>query len=345
MSKIKVIKQKNKTTGATRFVKESVKGSRIFDKVIPTPTPLPVANSGLIIIKNTNGIILAWSGKQATIDLVNGGVLKHLGTPDQNLVNTYDLGRYNGASIYSNPEPYHINGKAEHISFVSASWNPVQAGDAGFNPSKVLESSWNATTGEYYAKTRPQQWKFTDSVPEPECLFETWYKPILGTTAIQVRQRVSLSRTGGQIHNGKALELPFGMFDRNLESLITYTGNAPFTGAATQSISYDYAAFGQPNTAAYVNGSEHWAALVRADGQGVGLVIPRILDGNGNVLQTGRTDFRANKYLNADGSQNPMMYLQSPDTYNDMGNNVIDKTYYWVLGTTEQIRAFAVSVH
>ena len=142
-------------------------------------------------------------------------------------------------------------------------WNPIQTGDSYGHPSQVLA---HTNTGQrLYVKCRPMQWAL-NNVPG-ECTFESWIT--LNGNVVTVSNRLVNPRTDTtEQFAGRDQELPAVYTIGRLYRLFSYAGNAPFTGGALTNFPT------VPPTVASWRATENWAALVDANGWGLGVYHP-----------------------------------------------------------------------
>lgn len=154
------------------------------------------------------------------VDLGRGGSIGYLADVKTggNVVNVHDLGRWIGQSYYAGPKPF---GTA-HPAWKDWPWNPVSAGDAYGNASKLLEKKNDGKT--LYVKSIPMQWALKN-VPG-DCTFETWIT-LKGRT-VQVRNSLTNQRKDEKQYPALDQELPAVYAIGKLHRLMTYTGDNPF---------------------------------------------------------------------------------------------------------------------
>lgn len=116
-------------------------GSRTFLACVLVFVVTPAAAQGLLTLDN--GAI------RIGVDTTKGGsivLLQRSGTAgtNGNVINSYDLGREVQQSYYSGPSDFQPAGTTQNPNWSPWGWNPVQAGDAYGNVSRVVASS---TTG------------------------------------------------------------------------------------------------------------------------------------------------------------------------------------------------------
>ena len=209
-----------------------------------------------------NGII------KIGVDLDRGGAIGFLADVNKggSVVNVHDLGRWIGQSYYSGPKPY---GTA-HPRWKNWPWNPVSAGDVNGNSSKLIEKTNDGKT--LYIKSVPMQWALKN-VPG-DCEFETWIT--LEGRTVHVRNRLTNKRKDRTQYRAMDQELPFVYTIGKLHRLITYNGDAPFTGAPLKEVPKVPAKGDKAQWTTFF-ATEHWAALVDDDDWGLGVIHPDVV--------------------------------------------------------------------
>ena len=254
------------------------------------------------------------------VDPRKGGTITWLSSSRSgvNVVNSWDLGRevqqsyYAGPDNFGNPAP----------PWTNFPWNPIGAGDTYGNPAPVLEQSNDGTT--IYTKTAPLQWALNNVACE--CVLEQWIT--LDGNAVRVRNKLSNSRSDRTQYRAYGQELPAVYTNGTFWRLFTYDGDAPYTGGPLTQISAIL-----PNAARW-SASEHWAALVNDAGFGLGVFNSFAVTFGGFFAGTpdigGPTD-------------SPTGYI-APNIPEILDwNTGYNYDYALVLGTLNQIRAFAVA--
>jgi hypothetical protein len=201
---------------------------------------------------------------QIGVDLQRGGAIDWLSLSGStnNIINVADLGRYVQQSYYSGPCPFIPPGATQHPGWAGWCWNPIQVGDVYLNPATMVDHFNDGQT--LYTKCVPMQWALED-VPG-ECTMETWIE--LVDNRAHVRCRLLNAREDLTRYPAAHQELPAVYTIGRLHRLFTYTGSAPFTGAALTQIQNN----GPPWQ--YWISTESWAALVNNDDWGLGIFYP-----------------------------------------------------------------------
>ncbi len=207
------------------------------------------------------------------INLDIGGAITYLSKSgsDENIVNSHDWGRQIQMSFYSGPAPYYPeSGKKPSDTWKFIGWNPIQSGDVGNNPSKVIAHRNNGT--EMYVKCIPMHWPL-DNEPG-QCTFESWLT--LEGNTVRVRSQINNARKDQTQYAARGQELPAVYSNGTYYRLFTYDGDAPFTGAPARQITkvWDTSippaeAPGGPWDSWYA--TENWAALVNDADFGMGI--------------------------------------------------------------------------
>jgi hypothetical protein len=255
------------------------------------------------------------------VDLDLGGVITHVsgsgGGDADNLVNEHDTGREVQQSYYSGG-----SGPGTPCPGYGSEWNPVGAGDCNGNRSSVLTYTNDGTT--IYVKSRPLLWPFAD-VP-CECTFEQWIS--LAGSTVQVRNRLLDGRSDQTLYLARWQELPAFYTIGRLGHLYTYTAAAPYTGGPLTEITADLL------NPTQFHATEHWAANVDGAGVGLGIVNPEVetfLGGFWGTRGSGGSFDDATGYI-------------APTRPEILDWNIsYEYTYALVMGTLDEIRAYAVA--
>lgn len=258
------------------------------------------------------------------VDLDRGGAITWLSRSgdENNVVNSFDYGRQIQMSFYSGPVPLVVGDKRPAPHWEHIGWNPIQTGDDFGHASRVLEHRHDGR--ELYVRCVPMQWPL-DDVPG-ECTFECWIT--LDGPAAQVRARLNNARRDTTQYPARMQELPAVYTNGPLYRLMSYTGDAPFTGGPLSRIEKPA---GSPGPWTSWQATEHWSALVRDDGWGLGVWHPGCqLFSGGFAGQPGAGGPR----------DNPTGYL-SPNHAEILDHNIVyEYRYVLVLGSLEQIRDY-----
>lgn len=254
-------------------------------------------------------------------DLGKGGAITYLspsGTAN-NIINNYDLGRQIQQSYFTGPQPYDPANNI-HPGWPNWPWNPIQTGDVYFNPSTVLEHTNDGQT--LYVKCRPKQWALNNV--DGECTFESWIT--LNGKVVTVKNRLVNFRTDtAQQFTAVDQELPAVYTNGDLFRLVSYNGNAPFTGGATTTFPIT------PPPWLYWRATESWAALLNTSDWGLGVYHPgvvRFVGGFAGTPGSGGT------------YDDPTGYI-APVLQEVIDSNIeYIYTYHLILGTLTEIRDY-----
>lgn len=170
----------------------------------------------------------------------------------RNLLNHYDHGRLVQQSYYGKVDGS-IWGKKPWR------WNPVQGGDYKGGAAKVLELKVEKTS--LYAKSMGRNWAGCTDLPE--VIFEEW----ITLTGKVAHVHYQMTYSGQDTHPRASQEIPAVFVQPDLETLVLYNGQKPWTGDVVQRSKP-----GWPNESRQM--TEHWAAYVDKDDYGIGAYIP-----------------------------------------------------------------------
>ena len=253
------------------------------------------------------------------VDLAKGGSITYLSVSgtSSNVINSYDLGRQVQQSYYSGPNPYNPSNNI-NPSWNPWPWNPIQTGDSYNNTSQVLTQSNDGQT--IYVKCIPKQWAL-NNVPG-ECTFESWIR--LSNNVVIVSNRLVNARSDTNQYTGYDQELPAVYTIGTLSRLVSYAGNAPFTGDAVTNLSNN-----PPPLWNHWSATESWAAQLNASDWGVGIYNPGAVYFSGGFSGT----------LGSGGPTSPNTGYMSPLQTEVLDSNIAyTYNYHLILGTLTQIR-------
>jgi hypothetical protein len=258
------------------------------------------------------------------VDLAKGGSITWLSLSGStnNIVNSHDLGREIQQSYYSGPQPYNPSNTV-NPDWHNWAWNPIQSGDYYGNPSIVLAETNDGRN--LYVKCRPMQWALKN-VPG-QCTLESWIT--LTKNVAVVRNRLVNMRTDtAQQFHAMNQELPAVYMVGTLWRLVSYAGNAPFTGDALTNLP------GVPPPWQYWDATESWAALVNSNDWGLGVYNPGSTWFGGGFFGT----------PGAGGPKDDATGYIAPIQYEILDTNIVyTYTYYLILGAVSQIRDWVYS--
>jgi hypothetical protein len=252
------------------------------------------------------------------VDLNRGGSITFLADAKsrENVVNAYDLGREIQQSYFSGPKPF---GRGHHPGWKRWGWNPIAAGDVFGNTGKVI--SHRRTKDSIYVKCVPRQWAL-NGVPG-ECTFETWIS--LEASTVRIRCRLNNRRPDTNQYGARHQELPAVYTTATLHRLVTYDGDAPFTGEDLREIRNS----GPPWV--YWQSTENWAALVNDGDWGLGVFHP------GAQLFVGGFSGTRNR----GGPRDPSTGYISPLHTEIIDHNIsYEYEYILILGLLKHIRSY-----
>ena len=247
------------------------------------------------------------------VDLDKGGTITYLaasGAAGVNVVNSHDLGREVQQSYYAGPANFENSGLP---------WNPIGAGDIYGNASPVLDQSNDGMT--IYTKTLPLQAALNNV--RCECTIEQWIT--LDGNSVQVRNRLTNNRSDHTKYDASGPEEPAAYTNGTFWRLFTYNGNSPYTNGPLTQIA------GPPGPFA---ATERWAALVNDSGFGLGVFTAFTTQYVGGF--NGTPDIGG-------PSDNPNGYMAPGSIENLDWNIVYEYDYVLILGTLDEIRAYAVA--
>ncbi len=197
------------------------------------------------------------------VDLNLGGAITHLSRSgrEENLVNGHDFGRQIQMSYYAGPVPFAVAGKRPDPAWAFIGWNPIQVGDAFGHASRLLAHTNDGK--RIYVKCVPMHWPL-ENVPA-ECTFESWLR--LEGAAVHARCRMVNNRPDKTQYPARDQEFPAVYTNGPWHRLMTYDGDAPFTGGPLRRVEHVLA----DNRWADWTATESWAALVDDGGFGLGV--------------------------------------------------------------------------
>jgi hypothetical protein len=278
---------------------------------------LPMTNSAVESFLD-NGVI------RIGVDSTKGDSITWLSPSGStnNIVNGYDLGREIQQSYYSGPQPFNPSNNV-NPGWHNWAWNPIQSGDSFKNPSAILAESNDGRT--LYVKCRPMQWAL-NNVPG-QCTLESWIT-LSNNVAVVSNRLVNMRTDTAQQFHAMDQELPAVYTVGKLWQLVSYDGNAPFTGDVLTHFP------ATPPPWRYWNATESWAALVNSNNWGLGVYNPGAAWFVGGFLGTPGT---------GGPRDNPTGYI-APIQFEILDTNIVyTYSYYLILGTVSQIRDWVYS--
>jgi len=182
-----------------------------------------------------------------------------------NLINHYDLGREVQMSYFFGRGQEYPGIYWPKIDGANFGWNPVQAGDAGNNPSTTLE--FRNDGSEIFARIRPKDWALGNYYPPPGKDADVIYEERITLENEVAHAHFRCIHEGQDVHGPKDGEVPAGYFIRELTDFVSYAGERPWTGEPLQTTR-------PAGQAIWQQLSENWGAFANRDGWGVGLFVP-----------------------------------------------------------------------
>jgi len=254
------------------------------------------------------------------VDLDLGGAITWISQSNNpvNLVNSFDWGRQIQMSFYSGPVPFTPDGKQPAAVWRDLGWNPIQAGDHFRNRSRTIE--YHNDGKRLTLKCIPMQWPL-NNVPG-ECVFAS--SLALDGNTIHADCRLINHRADATQYPARFQELPAIYLNGPWWRLMTYNGDQPFTHAPLVQI---------PAKMLWTHwtATEHWAALVNDQNQGLGIFEPDTYTFSGG--------FNARPGAGGPGD-NPTGYL-SPLQLEILDNTIeYDFSYVLILGSLDEIRDY-----
>lgn len=194
---------------------------------------------------------------------------------ERNLINHWDRGRLVQQSYYGEKD-------GSLWDKQPWTWNPVQGGDWKGKPATVLEL--RNTKDTLYSRSRARHW--ASGVELTNVVFEQWIT-LTGTVA---HVRFRMTHSGTETHPVSDHEIPAIFVAPDLETLVLYDGDKPWTGGALHRSKP-----GWPNEARSM--TEHWAAYVDRTDFGLGAYVPEATRLTCYRFGDGRADHGACSYL------------------------------------------------
>ncbi len=222
----------------------------------------------------------------------------------RSLVNSFDRGRLVQQSWYGREDGSNWNGRPWR-------WNPVQGGDWKGRSATILKQSVTESTATI--ETQPVHWAAGSDITDA---LMTQQISLQGPL---VRIDYRFQYRGEVEHPACHQELPAVFTDPEYSQLAVCTSDRPWTGAPLH-----YRTPGWPNE--YVPMTEHWAALLNRDGQGLGCCVPRASQ---------LTCYRAGQGSAKDGA---CSYFAPIDTIAVTAGFDMQWTVWLTLGDVTQIR-------
>lgn len=249
----------------------------------------------------------------------------------QNLINFYDKGRESGMGTYSGPDSF-----SDDAPFWRTGYNPLQAGDAGENPPKMLFHGF--VNGYIYTKIQANSWSHVDNRLLP-FYYEQWAK--LDGNKVSIKVRLTHQRPDKTFYRAYQQEWPFMMIN-GAKFVRFYNGSSPFTMAPSSASNGierklgDNTYLAPPLPAFQV--TEPWVATeIGANTDGsmrmIGLTGPEFyhVSYNVSVLQSESNSEDGNTITY--WGHHPLVHIDSDNTWY--------KEYTYVVGNESDIRSYA----
>ncbi len=254
------------------------------------------------------------------VNLSIGGAITWLSRSGSsvNMVNSHDWGRQIQMSCYSGPTPYEPDGKKPMPAWAGLGWNPIQSGDSYQNPSRVV--SYRLTRHSIFVQCIPMHWPLNN---EPaHCVYSCRIR-LKGRAALIDCSIVNNRRDKTQ-YPAHDQEMPAVYVNAPWYRIFAYTGSHPYTHGALARIPSKFMWSG-------FNATEHWAAMVDKNGNGLG------------VWHPGATRF-AGGFFGRPGKggpkDNPTGYT-APLHREILDWNIVTSYHYrLILGSLQQIRNY-----
>lgn len=257
---------------------------------------------------NTNDWAFLDNGEiRLGVKKTSGGCIGYLSLndSDRNLLNHHDQGRFIQQSFYGDADGTLWNKQPWR-------WNPVQGGDWKGNPAKLL--SFKSETNSLYARSTGRHW--SGCVDLPDVMFEQW----ISLTGRLTHIRYRMTYTGDQSHAIRDHEIPAVFVEPDLDTLVLYDGEKPWTGGALSR-----SRPGWPNESRKF--PEQWAAYVDKTDFGVGVYVPAA------------TNLTCYRFGEGGSAQGACAYFAPLIRFGVTPGLVFDYDVYVVVGTPAEMRS------
>ena len=229
----------------------------------------------------------------------------------RNLVNHFDRGRLVQQSYYGRPD-------GSLWDRQPWTWNPVQGGDWKGRGAPVLELVHG--TNWLRSKSIPVHWAAGTDVTN--CVMEQ----SITLTGRVAHVRFRFTCQGGETHPVADQEIPAVFVEPDLDTLVLYDGDRPWTGGALHR-----SRPGWPNEARRM--TEHWAAYVDAAGFGLGAYVPAA------------TNLTCYRFGDGDAKRGACSYFAPLTRFAITPDFRWEYDLWLTLGTVEEIRAAFDRLH
>lgn len=192
------------------------------------------------------------------VDKSRGACIGYFGSSNskENLLDHFDTGRFLQQSYY---------GDADGSNWVDKPWvyNPVQGGSYKNLPSKVTQFRNDYQT--LFAQTTPRNWA------GGQLLEEVVMTETISLEDSHAKIEFQLNYSGTKTHKPRHQELPAVFVRPEYDTLVTYSGDSPWTGKELHRRKPGF-----PNES--VTMTENWIAYVNKDDIGIGVYVPGITE-------------------------------------------------------------------
>ena len=175
-----------------------------------------------------------------------------VGENGKNLVNHWDRGRLIQQSYYGGADGSMWDKQPWR-------WNPVQGGDWKGKPATTLE--FKLEKESFYAKTRGMHW--ASGTELTNVVFEETIRLLNNVAHVHFK----FTYSGDESHPVRDQEIPAVFLEPHLDTLVLCDDDQPWTNGPLHRSKP-----GWPNESRKM--TEHWAAYVDKDGNGLGVLVP-----------------------------------------------------------------------
>jgi len=192
-----------------------------------------------------------------------GGAVRELWYRGADAVNHYDGGRLIGISVYDGADPYNQQNILDPVNW---GWNPTPSDKYDHRNRPI---AYELNDDVFYVKARNLHWNPDDKgggrfqAVQSDLIVEMWLS-FLPNHPTMLKARFRATYEGDEVHQLSYQEFPFAYVNPGYDRIVTYTGDAPWTGAAAE----------VDATAGRPAASEHWVAFVNEADTGLTLYAP-----------------------------------------------------------------------
>lgn len=211
-----------------------------------------------------------------------GGSIVEVSLNGTNFVNEHDTGREVQAAQW--------DGAAQSDNCAGCTgvfgWNPVQAGDKWNNGSPVLTQTVAANS--IYVKTQPIQWNPDDKGggPNTPVVGDTYVEQTISAVtshAFSFKVHYKVTHFGTDQHANALQEFPAVYANLGYDQFLTDTSTNPWTNSVLTPVTMPFL----PTSGPTLYSSEHWGALVDANGTGLTVFVPGMSNYVGGFAASG----------------------------------------------------------